>query len=89
MVYQTAAQIYSDSRPKYPRDIFTKVMTELRADYRNIYVDLGCGTGELLIPLSQYFDESIGVDPEIEMLNQINLKSINQNTRIKTYHGLV
>jgi SAM-dependent methyltransferase len=86
--YQTAAQIYSDARPKYPKEFFSKVMTELRADYRNIYVDLGCGTGELMIPLSSSFDASIGVDPEIEMLNQVNLKAIDQNTRIKTYHGM-
>jgi len=87
MSYQTAAQIYSDSRPPYPRAFFSKVMAELKADYRNTYVDLGCGTGELLIPLSSSFEESVGVDSEIEMLNQVDLKTYNQNTRIKKYHG--
>jgi SAM-dependent methyltransferase len=87
MAYKTAAQIYSDSRPKYPREFFKSVMAELEADYRNIYVDLGCGTGELLIPLSSSFKESIGVDPEIEMLNQVDLKTSNIDTRIKMYHG--
>jgi ubiquinone/menaquinone biosynthesis C-methylase UbiE len=33
-------------------------------------LDLGCGTGHLAIPLSRYFQEVIGMDPEPEMLTE-------------------
>jgi tRNA/tmRNA/rRNA uracil-C5-methylase (TrmA/RlmC/RlmD family) len=31
-------------------------------------LDLGCGTGQLALPLAKYFEEVIGMDPEPEMI---------------------
>lgn len=66
MFYKNIAQIYARSRPPYPQELFDAITTRLE-NYQG-YIDLGCGTGEMLIPLSNYFENSFGIDPDTDML---------------------
>jgi ubiquinone/menaquinone biosynthesis C-methylase UbiE len=52
----------------YPQELFTLVLTQLSENARTAYIDLGCGTGELLFPLSKHFQHCFGVDPDEDML---------------------
>lgn len=80
MSYKNVAEIYSRSRPAYPKEIFDTILANLPAEKRSIYVDIGCGTGELLLPLSPFFSQSIGVDPDEDMLAMAH-KKIKQQRR--------
>ena len=82
MFYKNIAEIYATSRPPYPQQIFTMIIEKLSTNARKTYIDLGCGTGELLFPLSHYFENSFGIDPDEDMLRvaadkmqKINIKN--------------
>ncbi len=79
MFYKNIAEIYALSRPPYPQELFNLIISHLSQGPRQHYVDLGCGTGELLLPLSGYFKSSIGVDPDEDMLRVATKKMKNQN----------
>jgi ubiquinone/menaquinone biosynthesis C-methylase UbiE len=87
-MYKNAASFYASSRPPYPPEIFKLIIEQIPEQPRDLYVDLGCGTGELLLPLSAYFKKSVGVDPEKAMLSEVN-KKIKKNTHknISLFNG--
>lgn len=68
-MYKNIAEIYALSRPPYPKQLLELIVAQLSVTHNQRYVDLGCGTGELLIPFSSHFKYSIGVDPEQDMLS--------------------
>jgi len=74
MSYKNIAQIYAFSRPEYPQELFSHIISYVPLENRDLYIDLGCGTGELLFPLSIYFKQSIGVDVEEAMLEVASQK---------------
>lgn len=70
MFYKDIAHIYAQSRPPYPQQILDLIMRSLPLANRDLYIDLGCGTGELLLPLSVWFKQSVGIDPDTSMLSE-------------------
>ena len=66
--FKGTAYYYSRYRPPYPEEFFDLVKTEFCLDGHGRLLDLGCGTGQIAVPLSRYFDETVGMDPEPEML---------------------
>lgn len=58
----TNAQIYADCRPRYPRQLIDDLRGRTIGDHGGLLIDWGCGTGELTLPLSPYFDRVIAVD---------------------------
>jgi len=69
-VFEGTAKYYAQFRPRYPAEIFNDVVKKYRLDGFGRLLDLGCGTGELAIPLAKYFDKVLAVDPEVQMLNE-------------------
>ncbi|GAB7067205.1 class I SAM-dependent methyltransferase [Mycobacterium hodleri] len=59
---------YARYRPGYPEAFFDDLVSRFRLDGTGRLLDLGCGTGQLTIPLARYVAEAVGVDPEPEML---------------------
>lgn len=59
---------YARYRPGYPDVFFADVVTRFRLDGTGRLLDLGCGTGQLTVPLAGHVTEALGVDPEPEML---------------------
>lgn len=56
---------------RYRRDYPTQLVERLRPfahEGEGRLLDLGCGTGQLLLQLAPYFKHSIGIDPEPDML---------------------
>jgi ubiquinone/menaquinone biosynthesis C-methylase UbiE len=67
-LFAGTASYYARYRPGYPKIFFDKVIERFHLDGRGRLLDLGCGTGQLTIPLSWHVAEAVGVDPEPEML---------------------
>ena len=59
---------YYKYRPAYPPGVIKLLVSKFKLDGSGRYLDLGCGTGVLTIPLAKYFREVVAIDPESEML---------------------
>jgi SAM-dependent methyltransferase len=61
---------YARYRPGYPDAFFADLIARFRLDGTGRLLDLGCGTGQLILRLAAHVAEAIGVDPEPEMLTE-------------------
>ncbi|MEV0251629.1 class I SAM-dependent methyltransferase [Nocardia sp. NPDC050712] len=59
---------YARYRPGYPREFLDQIIATFRLDRSRRVLDLGCGTGQLTVPLAKTAREAVGVDPEPDML---------------------
>ncbi len=67
-LFAGTSEYYTKYRPKYPQKLLDKIINTFEPSKDDVVLDLGCGTGELAIPLSQYFGKVIAWDPDPEML---------------------
>jgi 2-polyprenyl-3-methyl-5-hydroxy-6-metoxy-1,4-benzoquinol methylase len=79
---------YARYRPGYPRVFFADLAKRFHLDGTGRLLDLGCGTGQLTLPLAEHVAEAVGMDPEPEMLaeaaRQAQAASISN---VKWAHG--
>ena len=79
---------YARYRPGYPRAFFADLAKRFHLDGTRRILDLGCGTGQLTLPLAEHVAEAVGMDPEPEMLaeaaRQAQAASISN---VKWAHG--
>ena len=61
---------YAQYRPGYPKPFFDSIVAQFRLDGTGRLLDLGCGTGQLTLPLAEHVAEAVGMDPEPEMLTE-------------------
>jgi SAM-dependent methyltransferase len=71
---------YDATRPKYTPQIFKEIITKTK-EFNN-YLDIACGTGQLLIPISSYFKKSVGIDISAEQIKKANE---NSKSNLSTY----
>lgn len=62
------AELYARFRRGYPPDVVDIVAGHFGLTREDVVIDLGCGTGQLALPISQRVGAVIGVDPEPDML---------------------
>jgi SAM-dependent methyltransferase len=67
-LFADTAWFYARYRPGYPEGFFADVVRRFRLDGTGGLLDLGCGTGQLTVPLARHVAAALGVDPEPEML---------------------
>ncbi|KAB8191566.1 methyltransferase domain-containing protein [Nonomuraea phyllanthi] len=67
-LFAETAAYYARFRPGYPEMFFEDVVRRFRLDGTGRLLDLGCGTGQLGIPLAAHVAEVVGMDPEPGML---------------------
>jgi len=75
-LHEGKAKYYKRYRPALPEKLFGFLGNKLELNAKSKLdrlLDLGCGTGQLTIPLSRYFNEVIGVDPSQDMLKEAKL----------------
>src|SRR4051794_13788817 len=73
-----AAEYYERYRVPYPQEVFDWIVNEYRLDGCGRLLDAGCGTGQVALPLSRWFEEVIAIDPDQEML-QIGERAARDN----------
>ncbi|MBE1491146.1 class I SAM-dependent methyltransferase [Plantactinospora soyae] len=61
---------YQRYRRGYPAPVVDALTAALRLDAADVVLDLGCGTGQLTLPLAQRVRGAIGMDPEPDMLER-------------------
>ena len=59
---------YPRYRPGYPKAFFADLVARFHLDGTGRLLDMGCGTGQLTIPIAEHVATAIGMDPEPEML---------------------
>ena len=66
--YQGSAPHYARGRPPYSHELVPTLTRELGLDGRGRLLDVGCGPGILTLQLAPRFEQSVGLDPDAEML---------------------
>ncbi|MFE3961036.1 methyltransferase domain-containing protein [Nocardia sp. NPDC059091] len=67
-LFADTAWHYARYRPGYPSEFLDEIVRSFQLDGSGRLLDLGCGTGQLTVPLSKHVREAVGVDPEPQML---------------------
>ena len=67
-IFKATAGYYSRFRPGYPDALIDHIVNRFVLGASSRILDLGCGTGQLTIPLAAHVGEVFGIDPEPEML---------------------
>ncbi|MEN3356465.1 MAG: hypothetical protein V7637_447 [Mycobacteriales bacterium] len=62
------AEFYARFRRGYPPAVFDVVSAAFELTVDDVVIDLGCGTGQLALPLARRVRAVVGVDPEPDML---------------------
>ncbi|MFJ3824865.1 class I SAM-dependent methyltransferase [Streptomyces nodosus] len=62
------AEYYAKFRRGYPPEVFDALCTAFALTTGDTVLDLGCGTGQLAVPLASRVRSVIGMDPEPDML---------------------
>jgi trans-aconitate methyltransferase len=63
------AENYARFRRGYPPPVLDALVEAFGLDHVDVAIDLGCGTGQLTLPLAERVRAVVGVDPEPDMLN--------------------
>jgi SAM-dependent methyltransferase len=77
-LFAGTAGYYADYRPKYPRVVFDKMIEVFKPNKGDVLLDLGCGTGEITLPLAKHFEKVLAWDPDGEMLEIAKRKTEEQ-----------
>ncbi|HEY8292458.1 MAG TPA: methyltransferase domain-containing protein, partial [Thermomicrobiales bacterium] len=67
-LFAGTAWYYARYRPGYPDSFFRHVTARFALDGTTRLLDLGCGTGQLTVPLAPHVAAVVGMDPNPEML---------------------
>jgi ubiquinone/menaquinone biosynthesis C-methylase UbiE len=74
-IFKGTAWYYARYRRPYPVQLLEDTVSYFKLDGKGKLLDLGCGTGELTLPLAKYFEEAVGVDPNADMLAEAKTKA--------------
>lgn len=69
-LFKGTAWYYAKYRFGYPEEFFNYIIKYFNLDTQSRVLDLGCGTGQIAIPLAKRVSEVVGVDTEQDMLDQ-------------------
>ncbi|MQY10221.1 hypothetical protein SRB5_03280 [Streptomyces sp. RB5] len=79
------AEYYAKYRRGYPPAVIEALRAAFALDAEDIVLDLGCGTGQLALPLSARVRSVIGMDPEPDMLRLAAETAAGQGVRNVTW----
>jgi SAM-dependent methyltransferase len=77
-LFRGTASDYDKYRPQYSQEVVGLIKKKFKLDGSGTLLDLGCGTGQLTLPFSEYFEKVIAVDADPEMLRVAKEKAKNQ-----------
>jgi SAM-dependent methyltransferase len=67
-LFSGTARFYARYRSPYPAELFDSLTADFRLGDRCTVLDLGCGTGQLALPLSRTGSTVWAVDPDADMI---------------------
>lgn len=89
--FRGTAWYYARYREGYPAEFFGMIRERFRLSGEDRVLDLGCGTGQIAIPVSPFVREVVAMDPEPEMLaegrEQAKLKKVQNITWVEGGSG--
>lgn len=87
-LFKGTAWYYARYRPAYPPQLFDLLVEKFRLNGSGSLLDLGCGPGDLAIPLASYFEKVIALDADAEMLTEGRRKAVQAGiANIEWVHG--
>ena len=87
-LFSGTAEYYRRFRVPYPEVLLSQLRSKAGLTGHGRLLDLGCGTGEIAVPLAPYFDEIVGVDVEPEMLREAGRRAVLAGcSNIHWHHG--
>jgi ubiquinone/menaquinone biosynthesis C-methylase UbiE len=87
-LFKGTAWYYSKYRPLYPSPLTRFLVNKFSLNGEGRLLDLGCGTGQLTLRFIDWFEEILGVDTELEMLDEAKrLSKENRVYNIKWLQG--
>lgn len=69
-LFEGAAHYFARYQADYPRALFDFLRTEFGLDASSSVLDLGCGTGQIGVPLAAHAGSIVCVDPDAGMLEE-------------------
>lgn len=69
-LFRSTAWYYARYREGYPAGFFETLKQKFELSQNDRVLDLGCGTGQIAIPISVYVKEVVAMDPEPEMISE-------------------
>jgi len=79
------AQYYAKYRRGYPPQVFDALQETFQLSQADTVLDMGCGTGQLTLPLARRVRSVVGVDPEPDMLHLGRQAAQTQEIRNATW----
>lgn len=73
------AEFYRRYRRGYPAAVIDQLVEMFALTRDDVVLDLGCGTGQLTIPLAEHVRAAIGMDPEPDMLAEARRAAADQS----------
>jgi SAM-dependent methyltransferase len=68
--FTSAETYYAEHRPGYSDAVIQYLTDRFELDDSARVLDLGCGTGQIAVPLARFVGEVVGMDPNEEMLRE-------------------
>nr|WP_317358460.1 class I SAM-dependent methyltransferase [uncultured Tyzzerella sp.] len=84
-IYENFAEVYDTFMENIPYDQWLVYIEKIWQKFNlkpHLIADLGCGTGNITIPLAKKGYELIGIDASYQMLSKAREKSIKENVNI-------
>ncbi len=69
-LFGSAAEYYARYRPGYPQGLVDTLAARAGLDGTQRVLDIGCGTGQITIPLARHAREVVAIDPVADMLTR-------------------
>lgn len=74
--FEGTARYYRDYRPGYSDAAIRYVRERFELDDAHRVLDLGCGTGQIAVPIAEFVDEILGMDPNGAMLREARARAV-------------
>jgi len=87
-IFQSSAGYYTEFRKPYPQRIFDLARDKFQLDGQGDLLDVGCGTGQIALPLSKWFRRVVGADLSAEMVGYARQNAIDQKIKNVDFHVL-
>ena len=85
-IFRSPAGYYTEFRKPYPQEIFDLVHDRFQPDGQGDLLDVGCGTGQVALPLNRWFRRVVGVDLSEEMVSHARRNAIGQQVDNAEFH---